>query len=310
MIIFSDLFARAVAKEPLVYIDAGARGGLEGPWGEIGDDRLRIVAFEPDETAARALQRHSGPRCDAIAEALWSEKGHVNIHLAATRPASSVHPPAFDLLSHYAKQHGEPRQTEAVVRVPCTTLDEALDRLGCTGDFLKIDTQGSEYEILKGAEQSLSKGVIALVVETWTAEVHRGQGLTGQVMTFLQERGFTFFDLNIAAAWRRCVNDTHPLNGKSQVTGLDLLFFKEPRHWAAASTLAKYAKAAAIAELYGFPDYAAEVLDACEAPDAIVSSLRQDIIAAHTRPPPSSQSLWQRWRSRQKPPSRFAKLHY
>jgi FkbM family methyltransferase len=271
-IMFSDEFRAAVLGSPLVYVDAGARGGLQGPWAEIKDERLYVVAFEPDPD--EALRGKSN--FEVVDSALWSHAGVVDIHLARVPPTSSIHPPNWPLLERFPPQHFEPRTTVRVAPVRCETLDSALGRLGRHADFLKIDTQGAEYEILTGAVESLDQDVFAVIAETWTTEVHKGQRLTGEILSFMAARGFGLFDMNVAAAWYRRGADRVPHLGKRQLIGLDLLFFREPSDLPDRfACLVASAKAAAIAELYGFPDLALEILDMVKPSNSEQATLKE-----------------------------------
>jgi len=202
-----------------------------------------------------------------------------------------VHPPNYELLARYAAQHGRPRDTERTIAVPATTLDATVASDALDVDFLKVDTQGAEYEILDGARETLSGSAIGALVETWTTEVHRGQHLAGDVMTLMNGCGFELFDVGIAAAWRRRIVDTTPLLGKPQIVGLDLLFFCGPAHLQGARRRAKAAKLAAIAAIYGFPDFALEVIGDVQG----LETLRTAIRASAT---PTRSTLGARARSR------------
>lgn len=261
-IIFSDACGAIVRDCPLVYVDAGARGGLQGTWAEVDDDRLRVVAFEADPDGIRELQGRSN--FDVIGAALWSDPGTVDIHLAAIPTTSSVYPPNWSLLERFLPQHSEPRRTVEVASIPCTTIDASLKQVGRRADFIKLDTQGSEFEILSGAEEALAESVFGVVAESWTIEVHKGQRTTGEILSFMHQRGFSLFDMSVGAAWHRRGADRLKHLNKRQIVGLDLLFFREPSlapgHFA---TPVAAAKAAAIAEMYGFPDLALEIIDLC-----------------------------------------------
>ncbi len=59
-------------------------------------------------------------------------------------------------------------------------------------DFLSIDTQGSEYDILLGAKETLESSVVALVIEVEFHPIYRGQRLFGDLVKLLSEQGFDF----------------------------------------------------------------------------------------------------------------------
>jgi FkbM family methyltransferase len=318
-IIYSDEFRNIVTGNPLVYVDVGARGGLQGPWATITDERMRVVAFEPDGDACADLAREGNSKIDIVSKALWSHVGTLPVHIAEVAGTSSVHAPNFPLLRRFQQQHSKPRTTREIRTVECTTLDLVLEELGCQGDFLKLDTQGSEYEILVGASQSLSESVFGVVAESWAVEVHKGQRLTGDILTFMSERGFGLFDISVAAAWHRCGVDRLAAVGKREIVGLDLLFFREPtsiRERLASPVAA--AKAAAIAELYGFPDVALEILDMCEGlseeQETMLLALRSMIVAKGRVPSSSRPGRLQKLRNlfrREKPNNEEpVKLHY
>ena len=59
-------------------------------------------------------------------------------------------------------------------------------------DFLSVDTEGSEYEILQGAIETLKSSVLALVVEGEFHPMHKNQKLFGDIAQFLSNLGFHF----------------------------------------------------------------------------------------------------------------------
>ena len=309
-LIFSEVWREAIAADPLVLVDAGARGSLEEPWASLDAEVLQAIGFEPDEQECRRLNERARPGERYLPTALWSEAGAVDIHVADVPSCSSVHPPNFELLRAYRDEHWKPRETQAVSQYPATTLDAALAGEGLRCDFLKIDTQGAEFEILSGAAESLDRDVFGVVVETWTEEVHAGQRLSGDVMTLMAKHGFALYDLGVGAAWHRA-GDLE--NGKRQIIGLDLLFLRRRAAWPEEQPVAKLLKAAAIADLYGFTGYALGILTDAEAledggPAAELSSqLREAAVRRQETP-----GGWRRLLRRARPGStdqEFASLH-
>ena len=316
-IIHSDEFRAIVEGDPLVYIDAGARGGLQGPWAEINDERLHVVAFEPDPIASAGLAERQNSRRQVVSKALWSQAGSVEVHLAEVPGTSSIHPPNWKLLNRYPDPHAVPRTTVNRLTVDCVPLDSALDALGRRADFIKIDTQGAEYEILVGASRALADSVFGVIAESWTVEVHQGQRLTGDILNFMHDHGFELFDLSVAAAWYRRGADRLARKEKRQIIGLDLLFFREPSRCPDRfAPVVAATKAAAIAELYGFPDLALEIIDLCVPETALEAGLvhrvRRAIIGGPPPPirNPGLKSLIHRIFRRKQSAGKDVKLHY
>jgi len=59
-------------------------------------------------------------------------------------------------------------------------------------DFLSIDTQASEYEILLGARDALANSICGLIVEVEFGEMYRGQKRFQDVYDLLEAAGFDF----------------------------------------------------------------------------------------------------------------------
>lgn len=99
----------------------------------------------------------------------------------------------------------------------------ALDSLQITKvDFLKIDIQGAENDVLKGASSALEK-VLGVEIEVEFLDLYRGQPLFGEVCTTLAEAGFEFFDFVNLQRWERSA-----LRGYGQCVFGDALFLKTP----------------------------------------------------------------------------------
>ena len=81
--------------------------------------------------------------------------------------------------------------------------------------FLKIDTQGYEFEVLKGAEKVLNQ-FQGILVEVSLIELYEGQKSWLEVVNFIQSHGFKLWSVD-----RGFSNKT---NG--QTLQLDLCFFR------------------------------------------------------------------------------------
>lgn len=260
-IIVSNLFNNIVIDDPVLLIDAGARGNLDEPWKSVDSKAIRVIGFEPDKKECQRLNNING-NSTYFPTALWSSDKKIKVYLTKTASCSSVYKPNFNLIKKYQKKHWEPRLVKKILEFPTTTLDNVLTTQKLKCDFLKIDTQGAEYEILRGADKALEKDIFGILLESWTTEVYKDQILAGDILKMMHDKGFSLFDINIAAAWQREIQKSGPLVGKSQIIGLDFLFLKEPKNFRNFFTSpTKLTKAAAIAEVYGFPDYALEIIE-------------------------------------------------
>ncbi|MES2377408.1 MAG: FkbM family methyltransferase [Bacteroidota bacterium] len=94
-------------------------------------------------------------------------------------------------------------------------------------DFIKIDTQGYELEILKGGEKALAHAEFVLL-EVSLLDIYVNSPLVIDVLNFMKERGFVLYDI--------CTLMKRPLD--NALFQSDFLFVKENsqfrnnKHWA------------------------------------------------------------------------------
>ena len=83
----------------------------------------------------------------------------------------------------------------AKVRYPMRTLDAVAAEAGFgEAKLLKLDVQGYELEVLKGAPRLLLSAEVILM-EVSLLEVNRGAPLLHEVLDFMSERGFRTYDI-------------------------------------------------------------------------------------------------------------------
>ena len=144
----------------------------------------RIACFEPVEKAGRTLREmmREQPAIDLYAAVVGAtEKPCVEMRVAN---ASST-------MLRDAHNDDYPR-----VKVPQITIDATVRRAyaGRAPDLLKLDVQGYELEVLKGAEASL-RDIRVILSELSLLDIHEGVPLLDEVMVWLSQRGFVPYDI-------------------------------------------------------------------------------------------------------------------
>jgi len=152
-------------------------------------------------------------------------------------------------------------QVEREVTVETIGLEQCLAAEGIRAiDFLELDTQGTELDVLAGADSLLERSIVGLQVEVEFAPMYVNQPLFADVDAFLRARGFQLFDLSRYRVRRSAT--TGPTRGQ-------LLwghaFYLRSVDEDLSDALA--ARLAVVAALTGFPDYAADVLQRLTASD-------------------------------------------
>ncbi|MEE8505474.1 MAG: FkbM family methyltransferase [Kiloniellales bacterium] len=183
--------------EVMVVADIGARYGMHPSWNGF-DGKLRYIAFEPDEEEAERLR--ASVACaptlhyEVLATALDRYEGERDFHLLKHRGLSSCLKP--DLTSECFR-HLKPGQAEIekIVKVKVRRLDDVMDELGTVPDFLKVDTEGTEQDVVEGAERLFARGMLGVRASCNFQPCFIGQRLFSEQHDYLLARDF--FLLNI-----------------------------------------------------------------------------------------------------------------
>jgi len=174
----------------LTLVDVGSAGGLNKRW-EPFKQVLSSVLFDPREPAATGSFGRGATRVYPVA--LGDKAGEAELYLTALANMSSFLRPDPTVFARYGKKARDAAVT-STEKVPIEPLDELARRDGFRPDALKIDTQGSELLVLRGAEQALQSVMLAEIeVSFFTRYV--GQPLFADIEAFMRERGFELIEL-------------------------------------------------------------------------------------------------------------------
>ena len=186
----SSLAARL--ERPLVVVDVGCRWGFEEKWEALGS-QVRLIGFDADAAECEALRRQAGDGVRYVAAALGAVPGPARLFLTREPACSSLYPPDPELIAE--RPELECTSLVGTAEVELTTLDAwAAGADVRSVDVLKLDTQGAELDILRGARRLLGS-VRALEVEVELNPLYRGQPLFGDVDRFLREHDFVLWRL-------------------------------------------------------------------------------------------------------------------
>jgi FkbM family methyltransferase len=182
-------FSSLLAHDPLCIVDVGARGGLKKEWQPIRE-HATFVGFEPEQAEAVRLQSTAASNERYIASALYSEVTRATLYHCQSPARSSLYHPNYEMISEIYGGLGA-YEVERVDEIDVTTLD-VLQGQGAlpAPNFIKLDTQGCELDILKGATTALEGPLLALETEVEFLPLYRGQPLFADVDSFLRGKGF------------------------------------------------------------------------------------------------------------------------
>lgn len=249
-----DPFNQLFGDERIHVVDVGAADGISKRWRPVAP-ALHIVAFEPDSRSDTGLDSSFGAKVSVVAKAAAARSGPRPLFLtrkprcsSLLRPNKSVNdrfpdPGRFDILGEAS--------------VECVTIDEALHSLGIKAmDFIKIDTQGTELDVLIGAERSLA-GCLGAEIEVEFQPMYEGACVFRDVDEKMSSHGFELYDLRRTFFTRSAPHD--PAQKKGQIIFGDALYF---RNWRIVQQdHSRLIKLAIIMMVYGYVDVIAEITE-------------------------------------------------
>jgi len=201
-------------NQKFTLLDIGAANGANGRWNIISD-KLTSILVEPHKESAKDLKLQG---LEVIESVLHSEDNKEIKFYSTRKPmCSSFYKPNFDHLKNFLNKERFEIVSESTFSTK--TLDSEIIRFQ-QPNFIKIDTEGSELDILKGSKNTLLN-VFGLEVECSFYQLRVGQPLFEEVRSYLKSLDFVFIDFVSMIRWEK---DNFGFSGQPQIT--DALFLK------------------------------------------------------------------------------------
>ncbi len=176
--------ARQNGLRPKTIIDVGAASGTLALY-EVFPE-ARHILIEPLEEYI--------PHLTSLVDKL--DRAEYIIAAATATPGDVIINVHADLVGSSLYKEDEDSDVNGVERtIPAMTLDNICSERGTERPYLiKIDTQGSELEVLKGAHTVL-KDTEFVIIEVSLFEFFKGGPQVYDCMTFMKEWGFVAYDI-------------------------------------------------------------------------------------------------------------------
>jgi FkbM family methyltransferase len=168
-------------------IDVGANRGQFSLTGCLAKPGLPIIAFEPIPAEAaifRKLHAHSS-QVRLIETAIGESNGTAVLHLSKRSDCSSLLP----IGQRQTEMFPDTEEVGTIV-VPLQRLDHlSAHWAGRTHQLLKLDVQGFELQVLRGAVETFLSCAF-IYVECCEVALYDGQALRSEIAAFLSKHGF------------------------------------------------------------------------------------------------------------------------
>ena len=186
-------------KGTINLIDVGSIGGLPEPWFSKANKVKFLLNFEPNDTVK------SGDNFMTYNTAAWetNETRPFYIYKGLRGTGSSLFEQNFEYVENNFSElikRGDHRlgnswfersQLVRTIDIECQTIDGIVTEHFPEKQFhfLKIDAQGAELNILKGADKVL-KQCLGLHVELFNIPLYKDIALVDEVERYLEKKGF------------------------------------------------------------------------------------------------------------------------
>ena len=207
-------------NEDVVIFDIGAFNGNTALLYMKLFPLSKIYSFEPFPESFSELVKNTSTYKDIIPinKGVGEQEGVSNFNSNSFSPTNSIlntHPSGSKVWGNGLLD------TSETIEVELTTIDSFVNTHGIKNiDILKIDVQGAEYKVIKGAKETLKKGIIKIIyTEIITLPTYEGQLDFDEMISLMKSFGFKLYNFyNLS------------LTTEGELRQVDAIFIKSTPH--------------------------------------------------------------------------------
>jgi FkbM family methyltransferase len=261
----------------VTYVMCGARGETSNRLMRALP-QMKFIGFEPDAEEHARLSARPARGFTYFPVAVGGRDERRTFYVTRNPACSSLLQPNQAFYSRF-KDSGPVVEVVREEPIDIVSLDSFLPTSGVNRiDFLDLDTQGTELEILQGAQSFLSSEIVGVRCEVEFSPLYQEQPLFGDVDAYLRKFGFMLFDLGRIRN-RRTNFPPHALT-RGQLLWGDALFLRDHAWLSGRSSKMALFRLCLLAAHFQFHDYALEVLDSLLAGSVALTPEERAALAA------------------------------
>ncbi|ODR92454.1 FkbM family methyltransferase [Sinorhizobium alkalisoli] len=189
---YSAAYLKRYAFEINTFVDVGVYKGSPVFYEVFKDKKLVLIDPQPD-TMEQAADSVRGLDFDYIQSGAGATRGVATLSLEG--PSSSL-----------MKRIDWKRQPGQTIEIEVATLDELLAKKEYAGPFgIKVDTEGFDLDVLKGAEQTLRETHFVFTEASLRRRFEGGYRFS-ELIAYMAEQGFEVADVIPHRAHNRLVD--------------------------------------------------------------------------------------------------------
>lgn len=191
------LFTFFNSNDKLTFMDVGANSGQTIEFVNRIFRNATIYSFEPTSTLVTDLKRKYGHSKQIHIEqlALSDNNGQIEFYQSEFSPTNSCLEPNAAIYEKFNQPLAATLANSSKISVPCMKLDDWYNTKQDIDiiDIVKIDTQGFEYNVIKGGIETLKNHVKLLYFEIQYLEFYKDATPFYKTFELLYENGFYFY---------------------------------------------------------------------------------------------------------------------
>ena len=213
-------------NEKYVAIDVGAANGIQSWWYEVLEFAT-IYAYEPNKKSSKQLKEmYKGYDYNVIEEGLDVSSSEKTIYLTNVPTGSSLLKPNI-LYQYTDPSYMSPYKEDSIMTYSAqeSFINNHIEDI----DLMKIDTQGTELNILKGLGNNYTNKLLAVEFEAGLPGGYEEQPTFLEVHEYMVKNNFELFDLrssrsNMFFKKKPPYQKEHKVSKK--IHEVDVLYFK------------------------------------------------------------------------------------
>jgi FkbM family methyltransferase len=208
----------------LTFLDIGCAGGAQNRWNRIAQKTFFIGIDASNKVYPSDFSKSFKDLQLILGKALGNpaNKTKTDTYYATNHPlAGSLLKPNYSFFDRFPKSY----KFQIAESIPTEVI--RLSELDLRVDFVKMDVQGGELEILKGCSNQFYESLLGLEVECEFQELYENQPLFGDISKYLTNLNFELIDFVNPTRWLR----DRPNKYFGQMIASDVLFLKQPHYF-------------------------------------------------------------------------------
>lgn len=261
------LLAKAFARNKiglpplsLRIVDVGCSGGFEPVW-DVFQEKITLIGFDPNKDECKRLNERR-PKFNRnevfLPTAVSDGPRDLKINITENINASSCLDTNAEFISRfYQGDLGKVHRQEIIKATALDSLDETKNT-----DFMKVDVEGHELAVLRGAKKRLEESILGLRIEVFFQPYRIGQPTFSEIDEHLKPFGFALFDIQPEYWTRKGLADPkkkHTWYRRGQIMWGQVVYFKDFKQ--AKLSREQSLKLMLLADAHGHTDYAYEVFE-------------------------------------------------